>query len=488
MKIYNSLSRQKEDFVPLDPQGRRVGFYSCGITAYNYAHIGNLRRYVMDDVIVRTLRRFDYQVKFVQNVTDVGHLASDGDWGEDKLEAKAKASGEGILDLARYYEDYFYGASQKIGNALPDVICRATEHIEEQKQIVEALEKKGLTYEIKDDGIYFDTSKIDNYGFLGRLDKENLKSGARVEEVAGKRHPTDFALWKFERQGENRALVWPSKWGERTFPGWHTECVAMSIKYLGPQYDIHSGGIDHLTVHHPNEIAQAEAVTGKVPFVKYWVHHNFLLVDGQKMSKSLGNIYRLEDIEARGFSPMALRYLFLTAHYRSQMNFTWENLAGAQKAYDRLVATLVSFSQQESKSDMYNELLRRLNEQRDKFYGYLSDDFDTPRALVALGEAIKMAAPESEKFDLIMDFDEVLGLGLRQAVNLVRQKLTISSNAEGQIEEDLSKEVKELLDRREAMRDKGDFESSDQLRAELVKLGYEVIDEASGGQKLKKIN
>jgi cysteinyl-tRNA synthetase len=252
--------------------------------------------------------------------------------------------------VAEQFENYFWHSLDLMGVAKPDVSCRATDHIESQLDMVKTLEKKGFTYVIEGDGVYFDTSKLEDYGKLARLKLDELKEGARVEMVAGKRQASDFALWKFERPGENRAMVWPSPWHERSFPGWHIECSAMSMEYLGEQFEIHTGGIDHIPVHHTNEIAQAEAATGKKPFVKIWVHHNFLQVEGEKMSKSLGNIFTVDDVVKRGFEPMALRLLFLSGHYRSEMNFTWDNLAGSQKAWEKL-KKMVSLWRGSLKSD-----------------------------------------------------------------------------------------------------------------------------------------
>ncbi|MBP7768869.1 cysteine--tRNA ligase, partial [Candidatus Woesebacteria bacterium] len=321
MKLYNTLSKQVETLVPIHPGA--LGMYACGLTVYDYTHLGHLRKYTMDDVLVRTLRHAGFSVKFVQNVTDVGHLSSDGDTGEDKLEKGAKKYNKSVWDIAHEFEDYFWRSMDLMGNVCPDVSCRATEHIDAQLEMVKTLEKKGFAYVIAGDGVYFDTAKLSDYGKLAGFDPEALQEGARVEAVALKRNKTDFALWKFERPGENRAMAWPSPWAERSFPGWHIECSAMAMQYLGEQFDIHTGGIDHIPVHHTNEIAQAESATGKVPFVKYWVHHNFLRVDGEKMSKYLGNFFTIDDVLKKGFHPKALRLLFLTSHYRSELNFLW---------------------------------------------------------------------------------------------------------------------------------------------------------------------
>jgi len=479
MKLYNTMSRSIEEFNPIAPPA--VGLYACGLTVYDYTHLGHLRKYTMDDVLIRTLRHAGYKVQFVQNVTDVGHLSSDADTGEDKLEKGAKKYGKSVWDIAREFEAYFFRSMDLMGNARPDVSCRATEHIQQQLDMVIELEKKGFAYVIEGDGVYFDTSKVDDYGKLAHLDLEHLQEGARVERVEGKRNPTDFALWKFERPGENRAMVWESPWAKRSFPGWHIECSAMAIHYLGDQFDIHTGGIDHIPVHHTNEIAQAEAATGQKPFVRYWVHHNFLRVDGEKMSKSLGNFYTIDDILKRGIDPKALRLLFLTTHYRSEMNFTWEALEGSQKAWQKLAKMVLQFRAEEGRTVLSQEKLDKIDEYRKRFFGFMEDDLKTPEALTVLYEVVKSNIPSSDKYDLLGEFDEVLGLGFRQLQETATEMPIIT---------DLSTvpaEAQQLLAQRKTAREQKDWASSDKFRDELVKLGYEVIDGPTG-QQLRQIH
>ncbi|MBW7944467.1 cysteine--tRNA ligase [Patescibacteria group bacterium] len=479
MKLYNTMSRSIEEFNPIAPPA--VGLYACGLTVYDYTHLGHLRKYTMDDVLIRTLRHAGYKVQFVQNVTDVGHLSSDADTGEDKLEKGAKKYGKSVWDIAREFEAYFFRSMDLMGNARPDVSCRATEHIQQQLDMVIELEKKGFAYVIEGDGVYFDTSKVDDYGKLAHLDLEHLQEGARVERVEGKRNPTDFALWKFERPGENRAMVWESPWAKRSFPGWHIECSAMAIHYLGDQFDIHTGGIDHIPVHHTNEIAQAEAATGQKPFVRYWVHHNFLRVDGEKMSKSLGNFYTIDDILKRGINPKALRLLFLTTHYRSEMNFTWEALEGSQKAWQKLAKMVLQFRAEEGRTVLSQEKLDKIDEYRKRFFGFMEDDLKTPEALTVLYEVVKSNIPSSDKYDLLGEFDEVLGLGFRQLQETATEMPIIT---------DLSTvpaEAQQLLAQRKTAREQKDWASSDKFRDELVKLGYEVIDGPTG-QQLRQIH
>lgn len=459
------MSKTVEEFKPA--QAPKVGLYACGLTVYDYTHLGHLRKYTMDDVLIRTLQYFGYEVEFVQNVTDVGHLASDADTGEDKLEKGAKKYGASVYDVARKFEDYFFDSMDAMGNMRPTVSCRATEHIQEQLDMVLELEKRGFTYVIEGDGVYFDTSRLDDYGKLARLDIEKLKEGARVDVVEGKRNPTDFALWKFEREGENRAMVWQSPWHERSFPGWHIECSAMSMKYLGDQFDIHTGGIDHIPVHHTNEIAQAEAATGKKPFVKYWVHHNFLRVEGEKMSKSLGNFFTIDDIREKGFDPKALRLLFLGSHYRSELNFTWEALAGAQKAFDRLQKHVREVYTVKPAADLSEEAeVFKL-----RFERALADDLNTAEALAVLWEVLKSDTEMDQKRALLELFDSVFGFDFA-AVAAVE-------------ETELPEEVLALVAQRKQARTQKDWQQADALRDQIAELGY-AVEDTSEGQKVSK--
>lgn len=464
MKLYNTLSRTVEEFTPL--QKGKVGLYACGLTVYDYTHLGHLRKYSMDDVLVKTMRHAGYEVKFVQNVTDVGHLASDADTGEDKLEKGAKKYGKSVWDIAHEFEQYFFNSMDAMGNVRPDISCRATEHISEQLEMVLELEKKGFTYVIEGDGVYFDTSKFPDYGKMARLQLDQQKEGARIGENEGKRNASDFALWKFERPGENRAMVWPSPWAERSFPGWHIECSAMACHYLGEQFDIHTGGIDHIPVHHTNEIAQAEAAFGKKPFVKYWIHHNFLRVEGEKMSKSLGNFFTIDDLAEKGFSPQALRLLFLTTHYRSELNFTWENLAGMQKSYDRLVR----FVQQCPVGTSLDLSLQTTHAQhlQNKFWKAMENDIDTPKAVTVLWEVVKdQKLDDREKLTLLLDFDEVLSVGIANIVHAKDRAKELGFVPE---------EVQQLVKQRQQAREKKNWQKADQLRDEIESMGYNVVD------------
>lgn len=467
MKLYNSMSRQIETIKPF--KKGKIGLYACGFTVYDYTHLGHLRKYTMDDVLIRVLRHAGFEVTFVQNVTDVGHLTSDADTGEDKLEKGAKKYGQSVWDIAKKFEDYFFYSMDAMGNLRPDVSCRATDHIKEQLQMVVDLEDKGYTYEIPGDGIYFDTSKFKDYGKLAHLQLDKQKEGARVA-TEGKRNPSDFALWKFERKGEHRAMAWPSPWAERSFPGWHIECSAMAIHYLGDQFDIHTGGIDHIPVHHTNEIAQAEAATGKSPFVKYWVHHNFVRVDDEKMSKSLGNFLTIDDVLEKGYHSMALRLLFLGTHYRSQMNFTWESLDAAQKAWERLSAEILKLKEIAGKEHERDSV--QIQGYIKRFFSFVENDLEIPEAVALMWNLIKdKNIPAKEKLDALYEFDQVLGLGLQKIKVPAKEKMAVPE------------EVQKLLDKRQQARQAKDWAKSDELRKQINQLGFQVEDTTTG-QKL----
>lgn len=490
LKLYSTLDKKITQLQPL--YEKRVGLYACGFTVYDYTHIGHLRKYTMDDVLIRALRYGNqnlaekigvdlqsYEVTFVQNVTDVGHLASDADTGEDKLEKGAKKYGKSVWDIAHEFEAYFFKSMDLMSNLRPDVSCRATEHIQEQLDMVIELERKGYTYIIEGDGVYFDTSKFPEYGKMAGLDVSQQEEGARIGLVEGKRNPADFALWKFERPGENRAMVWTSPWHERSFPGWHIECSAMAMKYLGEQFDIHTGGIDHIPVHHTNEIAQAEATTGKKPFVRYWVHHNHLHINGEKMSKSLGNFFTIDDVLERGFHPMALRLLFLTAHYRSEMNFTWENLEGAQKAYEKL---LKAVSMLEENSVLVSQLGESAATHVAAFFESVRNDLNTAQAVSVVWSVIKDSSVEdAEKKTILLEFDKILGLGLSTA----RETLEEIGKAQVTQIEEIPEEISQKVGQRELARKNKDFATSDKIRNELLKLGWSVEDTSVGPVTVK---
>jgi len=413
--LYNSSSRQKELFTPINPTSGvgLVRLYTCGPTVYDYAHIGHGRKYLMDDILRRTLEFNGFKVNHVQNVTDVGHLVSDADDGEDKLEKGAKRQNKTVWEVAEYYTKSFYESMDALNFLRPTVICKATDHIQEQTKLIEKLFKNGYAYDTPE-AVYFDTTKFLNYGKLTGQKQEDKKTAVRDEVNTGeyKKHSHDFALW-FKRVGRfaDHTMHWDSPWGDG-FPGWHIECSAMSMKYLGEQIDIHTGGEDHLSIHHPNEIAQSEGATGKKPFSKFWVHSAFLTVDGTKMSKSLGNFYTIEDVITKGYDPIALRYLYLGAHYKKPMNFTWKALDSASKGLKRLQQTINNL-QVSDRTVLSEEKNQKIKEFRIKFNQAINDDLNTSKAMAVMFEMLKSNIPSPDKYDLAIFFDEVLGLRLK---------------------------------------------------------------------------
>ncbi len=472
MKLFNTLSRTIEELQPF--QDRTVGLYACGPTVYDFAHLGHMRGYAMNDVLVRALRHAGFIVKHVMNITDVGHLVSDADEGEDKMEKGARKYGKSVWDIAKEFEKFFWGSTDSMGIKRPDISCRATDHIKEQIALIGQLEKNGYAYVIED-GVYFDTTKFPDYGNLARLNIESLKAGARVEIVKGKKNVTDFALWKFSPKNGKRQMEWESPWG-KGFPGWHIECSAMSMKYLGDQFEIHTGGIDHIPVHHTNEIAQSEAATGKKPFVKYWVHHNFLRIDNEKMSKSLGNFYTINDVVKRGFSPMALRLLFLGAHYRDELNFTWDALQASQTAWERLLKLAVQFKKEENRTELSEEKLKKIDDFRARFFTAIENDLGIPQALAVFWEVTKSNIPSGDKFELLREFDEVLGLEMEKHAEEFMQ------TAQSAHVQDVPEPIKNLAEARKIAKDQKDFIQADALRKQIEEKGWKIVDTAQGYQ------
>jgi len=458
LKLYNTLSRKNEDFKPL--KGKQVGLYTCGPTVYNYAHIGNLRTYVFEDVLKRVLGYNKYKVNHVMNITDVGHLTSDADEGEDKLEKGAEREKKTVWEVAEFYTKAFKDDMKELNLLEPDTWCEATDHIKEMIAMVKKIEDNGYAYKTSD-GIYFDTDKLKDYGKLAKLDIEGLREGARVEENKEKKNPTDFALWKFSPADKKRQMEWDSPWG-KGFPGWHIECSAMSMKYLGETFDMHCGGIDHVPIHHTNEIAQAEAATGK-EFVKYWLHGEFLNIKEGKMAKSAGNFITLKTLTDKKLSPLAYRYLLLTAHYRAKLDFSWESLEGAQTALNRLCEAVGS----------YRGLFGKVNKDyQAKFEKAINDDLDMPRVMALVWELVKDGrVSDKDKKATLKEFDKVLGLGLAK---VKKTKLEVPA------------EVQELVKQREEARKNKHWPKSDEIRDKIKELGFEVEDTPQG-PKLKKI-
>lgn len=454
-RIYNTLSRSIENFEPINPPS--VGLYSCGPTVYDYQHIGHMRRYVGDDLLVRVLKLNNYKVNQVMNITDVGHLTSDADTGEDKMEKGSKKFGLSVWEIAKKFEKQFTLSCEALNIELPKNLMHATDYIPDQVALIKKLEGKGFTYKTTD-GIYFDSSKFSDYFSLSKQKPEELRGGIRVK-LGEKKNIYDFALWKFSGKETKRQMEWDSPWG-KGFPGWHIECSAMSMKVLGESFDIHTGGIDHINVHHTNEIAQSEAATGK-PFVKYWIHFAFLTVEGGKMSKSLGNIFTVNDVRKKGFDPLALRYLFLQTHYRQEMNFTWEALEGAQTALNKLRSEFI----------LWDEAKVGCAEFEQRFRDAVNDDLNMAKALSIVWEMTKSDYPSSAKKRSLLTMDEVLGLGLAE---YKEEKVEIP------------KEIKLLIEKREKLRKEGKFAEADKIRSEIEQKGFEVEDFISES-KIKKI-
>ena len=467
LRLYNSLTRKIEEFQSIHPL--QVGMYTCGPTVYQFSHIGNFRAFTTADILARVFTYNGYDVHFIMNITDVGHLVSDADTGEDKLEKSAKKEGKNVWEVAEFYTEAFFKDYHALNLTRPATFCKATDHIKEQIALIKRLEEKGFTYETAD-GIYFDTSMFPHYGALSNLDQ--IKEGARVEINDEKRNPRDFALWKFSPKDEKRQMEWKSPWGIG-FPGWHIECSAMSMKYLGETFDIHTGGVDHKEIHHPNEIAQSEAATGK-KFVNYWVHTAFMQVNGEKMSKSLGNTYTLYDIEKEGYDILALRYLYLQTQYRQEMNFTFNALDGAQNAYKKLILD-VSRWDDPSVSSGQAVPAGVFEDFEKQFLDALNDDLNTPQALAVMWEVVKSPYPSSPKMKTLFKFDRVLGLHIQELSYQLRNAQQI-----------IPGHIQKLVEERQHLRKLRKFNAADQIRSQLGKLGYEIEDTKKGPKVTKK--
>ena len=478
LKVYNTLSRKKEVFRVLDRN--EVRMYSCGPTVYDYPHIGNLRTYITVDMIKRYLAYKGYKVNHVMNITDVGHLTSDADEGEDKLETGAKREGKTVWEIAEFYTTIFKKDLKTLNILEPDIWAKATDHISDQIELIKKLEERGYAYETSE-AVYFDISKFPDYTKLSRQKLEEKIVGARteVEIDKEKRNPYDFALW-FKRVGKfkNHAMHWPSPWGEG-FPGWHIECSAMSMKYLSGGHsrtiDVHIGGVDHISVHHTNEIAQSEAATGK-QFVRYWIHAEHLLVDGKKMAKSEGTFITLEDIKKRGLTPLAFRLLCLQAHYRSKLNFTWESLKAAQESLTHVENSVKNLLIKGGKKVEGNE---RYEDFFKKFSAAMDDDFNTPQAVSVLFDLLSQASnPKVDRKGMhrvLLEMDKTLGLGLsrlKPVPVITHEGIRIRN----EVEKIIPLEVLDLVAKREKERKKGNWEKADELRKQLGALGYSIED------------
>ncbi len=465
MILYNSLTKTKEEFRSIKPNS--VGLYTCGPTVYNFAHIGNLRTYLFEDWLKRVLLYHNYEVKHIMNVTDVGHLVGDGDLGEDKMEAGATRDGKNAWEIADFYFVAFKNDLLSLNILEPNIWCKATDNIPEQIELIKMLEEKGFTY-VTSDGVYFNTNKFPEYNKLSHLKIEELEEGARVEKNPEKKNPTDFALWKFSGADKKRQMEWDSPWGIG-FPGWHIECSAMSLKFLKDQLDIHCGGMDHINIHHTNEIAQSEAATSK-KFFNYWLHGAFLNIPGgKKMSKSADNFLTIENaLIKKGLSPLAYRYAAASVHYRKPMEYSELSFNQAQNGLNNLLKQVVALGDELGEINAF---------WRDSFKVAISDDLNIPQALAITQDLLKSDLSAADKLATVLDFEKVLGLGLNQAKHLVVSEIAL---------EELPLEVKTLVLAREAARNNKDFNESDRLREEIKQRGY-AIEDTKNGMKITLI-
>jgi cysteinyl-tRNA synthetase len=472
--FYNTLGRSMQTFEPL--QAGKVGFYGCGPTVYNYAHIGNLRAYVLHDSLVRSLRRAGYEVKHVMNITDVGHLSDDADNGDDKMVKSAEERGKTVLEIAEMYTEAFFRDTDRMNITRPIVVCRATKHIADIIALIQRIADNGYTY-FAGGNLYFDITKAPSYGELALLRLDDLKAGARIAVDENKRNPHDFVLWFTKSKFENQAMVWDSPWG-RGYPGWHIECSAMSIRYLGEQFDIPAGGIDHIPIHHTNEIAQSEAATGKSPWVHYWLHNEFLILDRGKMSKSSGGFLTLQSLVDEGFDPLDYRYFLLGGHYRSQLQFSWDSLKSAKNARNSLIDKIRNLAQPVSHAQITNNNLLIPNSFSASARNYLEafnkaieNDLNTPQALAELWGLLRDGSIEpQEALAAAFDMDRVLGLGFEDS-------LQTGPPAE---DESFISEIEGLVAQRTAAKQVKDFAAADKIRQNLKDRGIMLEDSPNG--------
>lgn len=462
MILYNTLTKQKEEFKPIDK--KIVKMYSCGPTVYNYAHIGNFRTYIFMDTLRRVLKYNGYDLKHVMNITDVGHLESDADEGEDKMEKAARKENKNPYEIAKFYTEKFLRDMEKLNIDKPEIITKATENISQMIEYVEEILKNGYAYETSR-GIYFDISKLDKYPVLSNRKLEEQIAGARVDVDPEKRSPYDFALWI--KAPENHIMKWESPWG-LSYPGWHLECSTMARRFLGEEFDIHTGGVDHIPTHHENEIAQAKGATNKIP-AKIWMHCEYLQVDGGKMSKSLGNTYTISQLQEKGISPLAYKLFCFTSHYRNKLNFTFEGAYGAQKALERLYESYVKNS--EGKDEIEEELLEKYKE---KFKTYINDDMNMPAAMSVVWELARNDKKSKKFAKLLLEFDEVLGLDMKNSEKYLEEFRKEENN------EELPEEIKKLIQERAEARKSKNWEESDKLRDMIIAKGYRIKDTKEG--------
>lgn len=523
LKFYNTRTRSIDVFKPLS--GNEVRMYCCGPTVYHFAHIGNLRTYVFEDLLRRTLGFFGYEISHVMNITDVGHLTDDGDEGEDKMIKAARERGMSVWDIAEHYTKVFFDDCQRLNIGRPDTVCKATDHVADMIALIQRLEARGLTY-IAQGNVYFDVAKFPQYQEFARLDKEELRAGARIEVDQNKRNPADFALWFTNSKFKDQAMIWDSPWG-RGYPGWHIECSAMSHRYLGEQFDIHCGGVDHIKVHHTNEVAQTEGATGKRPWVNFWLHGEFLVLNNAKMSKSSGDFLTLSRLAELGYEPLDYRYFLLGAHYRTQLNFSDESIGAAKSARANLVdrikalailaestqvgsgrgqtaaalAAVAARKAQYSATGLFTQPIPCATALADggpqggeaaavslspagrellgTFQSHLAEDLNLPRALACVFDTLKSPLPAAERLRLIDIMDQILGLDLLAAAES-RLQAEAQSASGGDFSTAESAEIEALIAERKAARAAKDFARGDQIRDLLKARGIALVDTPQG--------
>ncbi len=467
LRLYNTMSRKIEDFYTVEPGKAKL--YTCGPTVYNYAHIGNLRTYVFEDVLRRVLEYVGYEVEHVMNVTDVGHLTDDADQGEDKMVKSSRESGRSVWDIAKFYTEAFFLDIDNLNIVRPTITCNATDHIGDMIGLIKKIEKNGHTYE-SGGNVYFSIDTFPEYGKLARLDSQDLQSGARIEVDSNKKNPRDFVLWFTRSKFENQAMTWDSPWGTG-YPGWHIECSAMSMRYLGEQFDIHCGGVDHINVHHTNEIAQSESASGKT-WVNFWVHGEFLVMGQHKMAKSKGNFITLRTLQEESYEPLDYRYFCLGGHYRSQLQFTFDSLDAARKARLNLVDKVRELRNSTEAVTALENIGDTAGGYLEAFREHVSNDLHVPKALSVVWTLVKdEAVPPADKLAVLFDMDRVLGLKLPEV----------------EAEQSIDAETEKLIKEREEARANKDFGRADQIRDELLEKGIELKDTAKGTVWKKKV-
>ena len=459
--LYNTLTKKKEEFRPINEEEVRI--YSCGPTVYKDATIGNMRTNIFQDVLRRVLRYNNYKIKHAMNITDVGHLVSDGDEGEDKMLKSAREENKTPLEIAEHYTKLFFEDLKKLNVETPEIICKATDHIKEMLDFVTELLNKGYAYETST-AIYFDISKLDKYPVLSNLNLDEQMAGARVEVDTEKKNPYDFAVWI--KAPENHLMKWNSQFGP-SYPGWHIECSAMSKKYLGEQFDIHTGGIDLIPTHHENEIAQSKGVCGKIP-ANYWLHGEYLLINGGKMSKSLGNVYLIKDIIEKGYDPIVYRLFSYSCHYRNKLNFTWEGIESTAKSLERLRNGYKVHLN--GKDEVKDEIIIQFEE---KFHRAVNDDLNMPAAMGIVWEVIRNESKSPKLAKLLLKFDTVLGI-------------KVDEETKGSDQEQIPEEIIKLVEEREEARKSKDWNKSDELRDLINSKGYDIKDTKQGTEVKRK--